>query len=326
MRHIKIPSSVWKILIIMIFGIELCNLIQSSTAVAETKQLPITIHFSLSNDIQKIGCGSVISGIGVNHIDARLREARFYVYDIKLIDQNGERTRVSLTQNDWQYADLALIDFRDARGGNAPCSATNAPKNSALNGLAATGDYAGLEFSVGVPVQSEINGKTISLNHSNVDTAPPPLDVQAMSWNWQAGRRFFSIELDPTNPVVKSDGSKAKTWMVHLGSIGCKGNPATGEIVSCSQPNRFSVVLDKFNAKTDRVNLDLAVLLKNSDLSKDRGGAIGCMSALDDPECGPLFKALGLNAPGETGAGMQSKTGQSSVFSARPIPIDSENK
>ena len=130
------------------------------------------------------------------------------------------------------------------------------------------------------------------------------------------------IEVDPTPFVTKADGSKAKTWMVHLGSSGCKGNPATGEIVSCAHENRFTVTLDRFDPKTQQVNLDLTTLFKDSDLLNDKGGAVGCMSATDDPECPAVFQALGLNlvetAPGASDAGKQTKPGVSPVFSAGP--------
>jgi hypothetical protein len=107
--------------------------------------------------------------------------------------------------------------------------------------------------------------------------------------------------------------------MVHLGSTGCKGNPATGEIVSCAHENRFPVVFDRFDAETQRVNLDLARLFADSDIVADKGGAVGCMSALDDPECPAVFRALGLNlgdsAPGAGDAGKPTKPGVSPIFS-----------
>lgn len=251
-----------------------------------------------------------------------MHDARFYVYGVKLIDAKGARTPVALAQNIWQYADLALLDFKDARGGGAPCSESAPAKNTTVTGTAPAHAYVGLEFSVGVPVEGQAEGKTVSLNHGAIETAPPPLDVVAMGWSWQAGRRFMLIEVDPTPFVTKADGSKAKTWMVHLGSSGCKGNPATGEIVSCAHENRFTVTLDRFDPKTQRVNFDLTTLFRDSDLLNDKGGAVGCMSATDDPECPAVFQALGLNlvetAPGAADAGKQTKSGVSPLFSAGP--------
>lgn len=162
-----------------------------SLAAGAPNQRAVAINFGLTEDGKPVGCAAPLSNLGSSKVDAKLREARLYVYGVKLIDKKGGRTPISLEQNNWQYADLAHIDFRDARGGSAPCSPTNPPKNTAITGSAPAGDYVGLEFSVGVPVESQVDGKTVALNHSSVETAPPPLDVQAMSWNWQAGRRFF---------------------------------------------------------------------------------------------------------------------------------------
>jgi hypothetical protein len=43
------------------------------------------------------------------------------------------------------------------------------------------------------------------------------------------------------------------------------------------------------------VVLDLAVLFAATDLTRDQGGAVGCMSAPDDADCPALFERLGLN-------------------------------
>jgi uncharacterized repeat protein (TIGR04052 family) len=290
---------------------------------AGNKTQPVSIGFALIVDGKEAGCGAPLANLGAGRLQAKLHEARFYVYGFKLIDAKGKRTPVSLTQNEWQYGDVALLDFKDARGGNAPCTEANPAKNATIVGSAPAGSYVGLEFSVGAPVETIVDGKPVPVNHSNVETAPPPLDVVGMAWNWQAGRRFLTIEVDPPSPVIKADGSKTKTWMVHLGSTGCKGNPATGEIVSCAHENRFTVALDRFDPKTQRVEFDLTRLLENSDLLADKGGAVGCMSALDDPECPAIFSALGLNlsdsAPGAGDAGKQTKAGVSPVFKVGAI-------
>lgn len=127
------------------------------------------------------------------------------------------------------------------------------------------------------------------------------------------------IEVDPPSPVSKPDGSKSKSWMVHIGSSGCKGNPATGEMVSCARQNRFTITFDHFDPKTQRVDLDLTALFKNTDLLVDKGSATGCMGAPDDPDCPPIFEQLGLNlvetAPGAGDAGKQRRLGVSPIFS-----------
>ncbi|HEY8064676.1 MAG TPA: MbnP family copper-binding protein [Methylosinus sp.] len=296
-----------------------CFCAVSGTALAAGgKTQPVAISFALVDEGKEVGCGAPLANLGTSHLAAKLHEARLYVYGFKLIDAKGKRTPVALDQSEWQYGDVALLDFKDARGGNAPCTQANPAKNVAIVGNAPAGSYVGLEFSVGAPLETIVDGKPVAINHSNVETAAPPLDVVGMAWNWQAGRRFITFEFDPVTPVVKADGSKTRTWMVHVGSTGCKGNPATGEIVSCLHENRFTVALDRFDPKTQRVELDLTRLLENSDIAADKGGAVGCMSALDDPECPAVFAALGLTlgdvAAGAGDGGKQTKAGVSPVF------------
>jgi uncharacterized repeat protein (TIGR04052 family) len=293
---------------------------------APAKQQPFSIGFALTLDGKEVGCGAPLTKLGTGLVEAKLREARIYVYGLALIDAKGKRVPVTLTRNDWQFADLALLDFKDARGGNAPCSEATPAKNVTVSGAAPQGSYVGLEFSVGVPVRAEVDGATVSLNHSSTETAAPPLDIAAMGWSWQAGRKFMLIEVDPAGGITKPDGAKARSFAVHLGSTGCTGNPATGEIVACARKNRFTVTLDRFDPHVQKVDLDLAVLFKNTDLSVDKGGAIGCMSGADDPECGAIFEQIGLNlvdtsqAAGD--AGNQRREGVSPVFSASaPIVI-----
>ncbi len=278
----------------------------------------VDISFELTAGGMPAGCGAVLEGIGADHLKAGLNDARIYVHDVKLIGGNGKRIPLSLDQSEWQYGGVALLDFKDARGGSAPCSAAVPAKNTAVRGHVAAGSYRGLEFTVGVPVEAEVGGKKVQLNHSNLETAPAPLDVTVMNWSWQAGRKFLLVEVNPEGGFKRADGSPGRTWMVHLGSTGCTGNPATGDIVSCTRPNRFKVTFDAFDPEKDAVAIDLAVLFKGSDLKHDKGGAIGCMSGVTDPECPAIFAALGLDlddAPSKAGdTGHQTKNGESPIF------------
>lgn len=285
---------------------------------------PVTIKFGLTVAGKSVGCGAPLSGLGSGHVNASLNDARFYVYDVSLVGADGKRTPVKLDRNDWQYGGAALLDFKDARGGKQPCSDKQPAKNTTVIGSVSSGAYSGLEFSVGLPVEGLQDGVKVSLNHSNIDTAPPPLDIAAMNWSWQAGRRFLVIEVNPVGGLKRADGTPARTWMVHLGSTGCKGNPATGEIVSCAKPNRFTVAFDRFDVQKDVVALDLAELFKTSDLSVDKGEAIGCMSNPVDPECVAIFAAFGLNlndtSPGAGDGGQPVHPSKSPIFTVRRKP------
>ncbi len=79
-------------------------------------------------------------------------------------------------------------------------------------------------------------------------------------------------------------------------------------MVVCSNSNRPELELFGFNPEVNAVQLDYARLVSQSNVAVDAGGAAGCMSGVDDPECNEVFTQLGLNlASGENdGALVQS--------------------
>jgi uncharacterized repeat protein (TIGR04052 family) len=292
---------------------------------AAPDQQQVKIRFGLQAGDKTVDCSHEIGGLGLTKANARLRDARFYISAPALIDAEGNEVPIALTESEWQYANVALIDFEDKTGA---CNGT-ASLNDTIVGAVPAGDYKGLRFLVGVPsLAKDKDGRDIVLNHSNFATAAPPLDIQGMSWNWQAGRKFMKIELQPeggvtrlpmkaraegenADPAVEAARAQAakaellasnadgtvtvKTWMLHFGSTGCKGDAMTGQIVSCTSANRFPVVFESFNPSTQMVVLDIAAMLDGVDLTHDAGGATGCMSGLADPECAPIWERAGLN-------------------------------
>ncbi|MCR6651720.1 MAG: metallo-mystery pair system four-Cys motif protein [Cellvibrionaceae bacterium] len=244
---------------------------------------PVTIAFELVANGHSARCGAPLGALGRDAKRATLRDARFYVQDVALVQADGRRTPIALTPNDWQNDQVALLDFEDATG---TCAGGTPATNTVVTGKVPAGRYTGLAFTVGVPP---------SLNHTSTELEGAPLDIAAMGWSWQAGRKFAKIEIDPEGGVTKLDRSRSASWYVHLGSSGCTGNPVTGQTVSCLRSNRLPVVLEQFDPDTQRVELDLGSLFKSTRLSEDRGGAVGCMSGPTDPECGPIFERLGLS-------------------------------
>ncbi len=234
----------------------------------------ITLHFALD-----AACGQDIRGLAP--VPVRLRDARLYLSDLALIDRAGRLVPLRLMENQWQHDGIALLDFEDASGG---CAGTP-DMNDRVTGQVPAGDYRGVTFTVGVPSP---------VNHSSTETASPPLDLAAMGWSWQAGRKFIKIELLPADGVTRPNGAKAAAWNLHLGSTNCTGEPIKGEAVNCANPNRIKVKLDHFDSGRDVVRLDLRALFAGSDVTRDTGGALGCMSGPADLECPPLFKAMGL--------------------------------
>ena len=264
----------------------------------------VTISFAAKAGSQPVQCGTTLPAMGSSAVTSQLVDARIYLHDVKLIKATGEEVELTLTQNDWQYLNTALLDFENATGTGSCASTSNtAATNTSITGTVPSGNYVGLVFNVGVPVSApDAAGKAVSLNHSDYATASKPLDIQAMAWSWQSGRKFMKVEVAPTGGITKAAGGTATTWFMHLGSTGCTGNPATGATTSCTSPNRFPVRFSSFNSSTQQVVLDIATLLQNSNLSQENGGAVGCMSGASDPECPAIFNQLDLNLT-ETTAG-----------------------
>ena len=169
-------------------------------------------------------CGTRLTGVGSGKVNAELRDLRFYVSNVALINAQGQAVPLTLDANDWQSQDVALIDLEDASG---TCAEAGTPAmNSLLQGTVPAGNYRGLQWTVGVPAR---------LNHSDHASAGKPLDIQAMAWSWQAGRKFVKIEINPEGGVARpAPAAAGKTFFVHIGSTGCTGNPVTGETIGAS--------------------------------------------------------------------------------------------
>lgn len=259
---------------------------------------PVAIGFSLMAAGRPVHCGAMFGPLGRDQKRVWLHDARFYVQDVALIDEIGRQVPLRLSLNEWQNAQVALLDFEDGTG---HCSGGTPGTNTTVVGTVPAGHYTGLVFTVGVPE---------ALNHTSTELQGPPLDLAAMGWSWQVGRKFAKIEVDPEGGVTRADGSKAATWYLHLGSTGCTGNPVTGETVSCPRGNRVLLRMKGFEPSKQVVTLDLATLFQGSQLSRDEDGAVGCMSGPDDPECVAVLEHLGV--PRESGA--------LSAFRAQPKP------
>lgn len=264
---------------------------------------PVTVAFALVAGEQPADCARPLGPLGADHRPAVLRDARFYVHDVALIDQGGTAVPLQLDDGPWQHAGVALVDFAD---GSGACAGGSAATNRAVTGTVPDGRYRGLRLTLGVPAD---------LNHSSTELAPPPLDLAAMGWGWQAGRKFVRIEIDPEGGIARADGTRAATWFIHLGSTGCGGNAMAGQ-VTCMRPNRVPLAFDDFDPDRDVVTLDLAALLAGSRLGADGGGAAGCMAAPADPECDAILAALGLSPA----TGRPLASGRAPAFTARPRP------
>lgn len=268
---------------------------------ADTSPRSLSIDFAAVAGTTAVKCGSVVSGLGSGSVDAQVKDLRFYVSNVKLLKADGSEVALTLAANDdWNLTkdgqSVSLIDLEDATGS---CSAGTAATNASIKGTVPAGSYVGIALSIGVP---------FALNHSDYATATKPLDVQAMAWSWQSGRKFAKIEL--TDPNGTSGSWAAKTFNIHLGSTGCTGNPASGETVSCVAANRASVRLASFDASTQKIAVDIKALLAGNDITRNAAGASGCMSGGTDPECLKVFEALAIDWKADgTGTGLPINNG-----------------
>jgi uncharacterized repeat protein (TIGR04052 family) len=256
----------------------------------------VALEFGAVNGSTPVTCDQRLTALGTTAVDAQIKDLRFYVSNVAMIRGDGTRVPLALGANDdWNHtaADgnrLTLVDLEDATGS---CAAGTPATNAFVRGSVPAGRYVGVEFSVGVPS---------SLNHSDYATAIKPLDIQAMAWSWQSGRKFAKVEV--TDPDGVEGGWVSKTFNVHLGSTGCTGNPATGEIVACAASNRMAVSFPSFNPSTQKIVLDIQALTAGNDITVNQAGAPGCMSGGTDPECAAVFQTLGIGwAADGTGSG-----------------------
>ena len=216
------------------------------------------------------------------------KDFRFYVSNVRLVDSTGAEAPVTLDPSAWQGYGVALLDFENGAGN---CTGGTVETNKVVLGTVAPGTYVGLKFDVAVPVAS---------NHLNVQAANPPLANSAMYWSWTSGYKFMKIDglVNRATPF---------TFNFHLGSTGCTlATPGDFSTASCTTLNAPTAAFASFNATTQAVALDLALLFADTNFdTADGGGAPGCMSGATDPECAPIFPQLGLPF-GATPAGTQS--------------------
>ncbi|MEO0324121.1 MAG: MbnP family copper-binding protein [Myxococcota bacterium] len=253
------------------------------------EQTTVSLRFALTDGDTEIGCDDVLAAAGADAVDLELRDARFYVSDVRLVSAAGEEVPLALEEvSPFQTADLALVDFEPG------CSeAGNMDTNDVVVGSVPVGEYTGVRFTVGVP---------FALNHINpVDEGTPePLVPSGMWWNWQGGFKFIRVDLAPT------EDSTSPGFNIHLGSTACMGDPRMGEqVMSCGNPNRMEVELTGFEPANDTIAFDLRAALDGALTNQNTGMALGCQSFPMDDECPAVFDNLGLPYAGVPPTGTQ---------------------
>ncbi len=258
-----------------------CQLVATDGATSNaplTDTRAITLNFALRAGDVDLACGQEYT-LGTADTPVTLSDLRFYVSNIRLVDDAGNEAPLALDQDGlWQVDDVALLDFEDATGDCAESGTV--PLNSTVVGTLPAGDYSAIVFDLGVPE---------ALNHADVTLAPSPLNVSAMWWNWRFGYKFVRIDMN----------TPQEAWFMHVGSVGCGAmdQGATPPEEPCTQQNRAEVRLDNFDVDNNLIVGDVASLLANVDVSAGVPAPVGCMSGLDDPDCDNLMPAFGIDWP-----------------------------
>ncbi len=269
-----------------------CAALTLSAAAAAADSAPVTIRFDAVVGTEAFACGKSYADIGTTHSSITPTDLRLFISGVALLRADGTAVPVTLDQDDlWQYRDVALLDFEDAKG---PCRNGTPAVNRSIRGTAPAGDYRGLAFTLGVP---------FALNHGDATIAPSPLNLTALFWVWNAGYKFLKLDMSSSGQPDKSldatagkkERERAVGFPIHLGSTGCAPGTKTQPPASCKTSNRVAVVLTPFDAGKDVVVVDVGALLRDANVDMNTlRTAPGCMSEPNDPDCSPVFDALGL--------------------------------
>ena len=261
----------------------------------------VSVRFAAQIGGQPFACGRSYAGVGTTRSTITPSDYRFYVSDVALMDEAGRIVPVTLAQDGvWQFENIALLDFEN---GSGPCRNGTAATNTTVRGTVPAGSYTGLRFTLGVP---------FARNHGDPTTAPSPLNLTAMFWNWQGGYKFFKFDTATsgqaatTAPPDPRGGGNASGFSVHLGSTVCASGSRTEAPSACQNPNRVTVQFDRFDAATQVVVADIAAVLAGANVDVNAPGTSpGCMSFPGDADCPPVMGALGLAYGGRAAPGPQ---------------------
>ncbi|MBE9010574.1 metallo-mystery pair system four-Cys motif protein [Pseudanabaenaceae cyanobacterium LEGE 13415] len=269
-------------------------LLSAPHAIAQSTQ-PVSIQFRGVVGDQPFQCTSTYS-LGSAATPVAPADFRFYISEVALIDTQGKAVPVTLTQdNRWQYQNVALIDFENKTG---MCANGTVETNDRIIGTVPTGNYTGIRFTLGVP---------FSLNHEDATIAPSPLNLTSLWWNWRGGYKFARIDFappmsgmkhetaPPSKPSHSPDKQARESFIIHLGSTGCKSNNNRQKPESCANPNTATITFDRFDPQKNVIVADLRSLLANTNLAQNQPNtAIGCMSEPQDNDCAGIMTSFGL--------------------------------
>jgi uncharacterized repeat protein (TIGR04052 family) len=251
-------------------------------------RVPVEVRFAGLVGDDDFACGQTYEGMGSTGADYRPGDFRLFVSEMRLLTASGDEAPVHLAQDRWfQHGAVTLLDFEDGTGS---CNAGNAQVNDVVEGSARPDEYTGVRFVVGVP---------FDVNHLDPVRQPSPMNIQAMHWDWARGYKFIRIDGSTALP-----DEARQPWPVHTGSDGCDGD-ARGNVTMCLYEHRAEVELTGFDPTARTIAVDMAALFEDANLEENQGPINGCMGDFDDPDCEPIFHAMGVPFGGADSPGQK---------------------
>ncbi|MCW7488047.1 metallo-mystery pair system four-Cys motif protein [Leptospira meyeri] len=250
-----------------VMGIISCNPNSKSDDNETLALLALAMPQTVNLNFEALANGQALvtgSNITADSRPVQFRDFRLYISEVKLVKADGSTADVTLsTDNVWQSNGVALVDLETTQ---------TVETNTKVSGTAPTGNYTGVQFSVGVPE---------TLNHMDSTTQKAPLNISSMYWSWTGGYKHSKIEF--------TYNSGTDWTSLHIGSTTCSGAPNYG---NCSKKFRASIQLTgQFNSANQKISLDVDKLINGHTF-----GAMGmCMPGDGSAACLPLIRAFGLN-------------------------------
>ncbi|MDD9968343.1 MAG: metallo-mystery pair system four-Cys motif protein [Myxococcales bacterium] len=245
------------------------------TGAQESDGLEDLSRFELHFDAQLAGtpieCDRELDGAGQPASVVTLRDLRFFVSDLVLLQADGTGVAATLASDGrFHNGEVALLDFENGQG---DCEGGDPEVNRVVRAGVPPGSYVGLALQIGVPER---------LNHGDPTEADAPLDLTAMHWSWNDGYKHLRTDLR-----LAAGG----TFAIHIGSTRCDRSPGDAS-TQCAQKNRAEIVLSRFDPRTHRIVLDLNALLAGMDLSAN---IPGCIAGATPETCPQVLAALGID-------------------------------
>lgn len=255
-------------------------------ALSNGKTQEVQISFDTADNTLSSGAFNCSGQVTLKNYTMNPKDLRFYISNVRMVKENG--TEVPVTLNDdgeWQYSNVALLDFEDASGTcNDTLSGGTTATNTSISGKVPAGTYTGIAFDVGLPED---------LNSQDNATAPAPLNISSMYWSWTGGFKFMKLEMIETGSSIQTS--------FHPGSTSCSDyvSGGTAGAQNCAEANRPSILL---NSSTEIDTTSVTVVLDLNNLFQrfeaDLAMNTMCMPGADKDNCLNVLENMGLAANG----------------------------